>query len=96
MSAGVGVGDASPPPPDSVVHASNWRVLLLAIVLNRSEAVDVTGSQNDGTGTVPVDASFFADTEGSIMMLEPGVKVHTLVHGQGMMEAGSRGWEYES
>ena len=42
--AGAGVGDAAPPPPpDSFVHASKWRVLLLAIVLNRSEAVDVTG-----------------------------------------------------
>ena len=38
----------------------------------------VSGSQTDDADAVD-GASFFADTEGSIMMLEPGVQVHTLV-----------------
>ena len=38
----------------------------------------VSGSPTDDITTVE-GASFFADTEGSIMMLEPGVEVHTLM-----------------
>ena len=41
-------------------------------------AVEPVASPTDGANTVE-GASFFADTEGSIMMLEPGVEVHTLV-----------------